>query len=83
MPINNWASDLVKNGALGQIKTVLAPNFVGPFRWTKTSSADVKGPVERWWDIWTDQAELRPGTPSSRWVGPSGGITMAADCVSA
>ena len=30
MPINNWASDLVKNGALGKVHTVLAPNFVGP-----------------------------------------------------
>ncbi len=60
MPINNWASDLVKNGALGKIKTVLAPNFVGPFRWTKTSSKDVKPPVEKWWDLWTNQAELRP-----------------------
>lgn len=60
MPMNNWASDLVKNGALGKCKTVIAPNFVGPFRWTKTSSADVKGPVDPWWDIWTNQAELRP-----------------------
>jgi len=60
MPIDNWASDLVKNGALGKIKTVLAPNFVGPFRWTKTSSKDVKEPVDRWWDIWTNQTELRP-----------------------
>jgi len=60
MPINNWASDLVKNGAIGKIRAVLAPNFVGPFRWTKTSSADVKGPVEPWWDRWTNQAELRP-----------------------
>ena len=33
MPINNWASDLVKNGAIGKIKTVLTPNFVGPDRW--------------------------------------------------
>lgn len=60
MPINNWASDLVKNGALGKIKEVIAPNFVGPERWTKTSSKDVKGPVEPWWDVWTNQAELRP-----------------------
>ena len=60
MPINNWASDLVKNGSLGKIKSVLAPNFVGPFRWTKTSTKDVKGPVEPWWDLWTNQAELRP-----------------------
>ncbi len=60
MPINNWASDLVKNGAIGKIRAVLAPNFVGPFRWTKTTSADVKEPVEPWWDLWTNQAELRP-----------------------
>ncbi|MDZ7615936.1 MAG: gfo/Idh/MocA family oxidoreductase, partial [Patescibacteria group bacterium] len=60
MPMNNWASDLVKNGALGKIRVVEAPNFVGPFRWTKTSSADVKAPVEPWWDAWTSQAELRP-----------------------
>ena len=60
MPLNNWASDLVKNGAVGKILTVLAPNFVGPERWTKTSSADVKGPVDPWWDVWTNQAELRP-----------------------
>ncbi len=59
MPINNWASDLVKNGALGKIRVVEAPDFVGPFRWTKTSSADVIEPVEPWWNAWTDQAELR------------------------
>jgi predicted dehydrogenase len=63
MPINNWASDLVKNGAIGRIKTVLAPNFVGPFQWTKTSAADLHRPVDRWWDIWTNQAELRPLEP--------------------
>ena len=60
MPINNWASDLVKNGALGKVRAVLAPDFVGPFRWTATSSADVQGSVAPWWDEWTNQAELRP-----------------------
>ncbi|QDU58808.1 Gfo/Idh/MocA family protein [Aeoliella mucimassa] len=60
MPINNWASDLVKNGAIGKIKAVLAPNFIGPFVWTKSSNADVQGPVDKWWDVWTNQAELRP-----------------------
>ena len=78
MPINNWASDLVKNGALGKITTVLAPNFVGSFRWTKTSSKDVQGPVDRWWDIWTNQAELRPYSPElhhgwARWWDYDGG----------
>jgi predicted dehydrogenase len=78
MPINNWASDLVKNGSIGKIKAVLAPNFVGPFRWTKTSSADVKGSVEPWWDVWTNQAELRPYDPAlhhgwARWWDYDGG----------
>lgn len=78
MPINNWASDLVKNGAIGKIRVVLAPNFVGPFRWTKTSSADIKGPVEPWWNLWTNQAELRPHDPQlqfgwARWWDYDGG----------
>ena len=60
MPINNWASDLVKNGGIGKVLTVLAPNFIGPIRWTKTSTKDIKQPVQPWWDVWTNQAELRP-----------------------
>jgi predicted dehydrogenase len=60
MPINNWASDLVKNGALGKITSVMAPNFIGPMRWTKTSTKDITKPVDAWWDVWTNQAELRP-----------------------
>ncbi len=58
--MNNWASDLVKNGALGKVKTVIAPDFVGPRRWTETSTASIKEPVAPWWDLWTNQAELRP-----------------------
>ncbi len=60
MPINNWASDLVKNGGIGKVLTVLAPNFISPIRWTKTSTKDIKKPVEPWWDVWTNQAVLRP-----------------------
>ena len=78
MPINNWASDLVKNGKIGKILTVLAPNFVSPFRWTKTSTKDVKQPVDKWWDVWTNQAELRPLDPAlqrgwARWWDYDGG----------
>ncbi len=78
MPLNNWASDLVKNGAIGKVLTVLAPNFVGPFRWTKTSTKDVKSPVDPWWDLWTNQAELRPYDGSlhhgwARWWDYDGG----------
>jgi hypothetical protein len=61
MPINNWASDLVKNGALGKVHTVLAPNFVGPDKWTNQPAQPMpKGGRDDWWDIWTNQAELRP-----------------------
>jgi len=78
MPINNWASDLVKNGTIGKIRAVIAPDFVGPERWTKTSSADLKGSVEPWWDTWTNQAELRPYDPEihrgwARWWDYDGG----------
>lgn len=61
MPINNWASDLVKQGAIGKVKVVLAPNFVGPDRWTpKPAQPLPPGGREGWWDIWTNQAEMRP-----------------------
>ncbi len=61
MPINMWASDLVKNGAIGKIKTVLAPNFVGPVRWDdKPGEPLPKGGRKGWWDTWTNQAVLRP-----------------------
>lgn len=61
IPLNNWASDLVKNGAIGKISTVLAPNFVGPLEWTpKPEEPLPDGGRPDWWDVWTSQAELRP-----------------------
>ena len=61
MPINTWASDLVKNGALGKIKTVLAPNFVGAVKWTGNETEPLpEGGKKGWWDVWTNQAEMRP-----------------------
>jgi predicted dehydrogenase len=61
MPINNWASDLVKNGALGKILTVIAPNFVGPEQWTDQPAQPMPdGGSDNWWDVWTNQAVLRP-----------------------
>lgn len=61
MPINVWASNLVKNGAIGKIKTVLAPNFVGPDIWKPLPGEKMPtGGSDNWWDIWTNQAELRP-----------------------
>ena len=83
IPLNNFASDLVKNGAIGKILTVVAPNFVGPEFWTKSSSADVKGAVDPWWDIWTNQAELRPSARTSTPAGPAGSTMTAAASASA
>lgn len=60
MPMNNWASDLVKNGTIGKIKTVLAPNFVGPICWSEKKPKTMpQGGSPGWWDIWTNQAPLR------------------------
>ncbi|MDP7017634.1 MAG: Gfo/Idh/MocA family oxidoreductase [Pirellulaceae bacterium] len=79
MPINNWASDLVKNGAIGTVHTVLAPNFVGPDNWTGAAAQPLpRGGKEGWWDIWTNQAELRPYHPQihrgwARWRSYDGG----------
>ena len=61
IPLNNWASDLVKNGAIGKIKTVLAPNFISPDAWTPQPGEDMPdGGRADWWDVWTNQSELRP-----------------------
>ncbi len=59
--LNNWASDLVKHGALGKVAEVLAPNFVGPLRWEpKPAEPMPEGGSDNWWDLWTNQAEFRP-----------------------
>ena len=61
IPLNNWASDLVKNGAIGKVKEVLAPNFLGPVRWEPKPAEEMpEGGSDDWWDIWTNQAEYRP-----------------------
>jgi len=61
MPINNWASDLVKNGALGKIHTVIAPNFVGPDLCPDLPAEKMPdGGADDWWDVWTNQAVYRP-----------------------
>lgn len=80
IPLNNWASDLVKNGTLGKVKTVLAPNFVGPVKWPGAEPQDPPdGGSDNWWDLWTNQAEMRPYHPqlhhgwSSWWDYDGGG----------
>ncbi len=61
IPLNNWASDLVKEGAIGEVHTVEACNFVGPAAWEpRPAQEKPSGGTVGWWDIWTNQAPLRP-----------------------
>ena len=62
MPLNNWASDLVKTGALGKVREVLVPNYVGPLEWDNRPGEPMPegGGPDNWWDVWTNQAPLRP-----------------------
>ena len=64
MPINNWASDLVKNGAIGKVHTVQAHNFCSPDPWTnQPAQPKPEGGRGDWWDAWTNQTEMRPYHP--------------------
>jgi predicted dehydrogenase len=70
-PLNNWASDLVRNGALGKVHTVLAPNFVGPSRWTDQPPAKLPdGATGEFWEVWTNQAVMRPYHPELQFGWP-------------
>ncbi len=61
IPLNNWACDLIQKGAIGKVKVVLAPNFIGPGIWEdKPGHTMPEGGSDNWWDIWTNQAPMRP-----------------------
>ncbi len=71
IPLNNWASDLVKKGILGKVHTVLAPNFVGPSKWVDQPAAPMpQGAGRGWWDVWTSQAAMRPYHPQIHYGWP-------------
>ena len=60
--INNFGSDLVRNGAIGRVHTVICPNFIGPeVRGVLSSEAT---PAEMNWDMWCHQTELIPYSPA-------------------
>ena len=56
--INNFGSDLVRNGAIGKVHTVLCPNFIGPERRGDLPAEPV--PAEMNWDMWCHQTDLIP-----------------------
>ena len=60
--INNFGSDLVRNGAIGKVHTVLCPNFIGPELRGELPSEPT--PPEMNWDMWCHQTELIPYSPA-------------------
>jgi len=77
--LNNRASDMVKNGVIGKVHTVLAPNYVGPVKWKPMPPAPMpKDTSANWWDVWTNQAAMRPYHPQihygwAKWWAYDGG----------
>lgn len=59
MPINRHASQLVREGAIGKVHTVIVHNFLGPKKWQPRDTPDDK-PAGLDWDAWCNQTELRP-----------------------
>ncbi|MFW6171081.1 MAG: Gfo/Idh/MocA family protein [Planctomycetota bacterium] len=61
IPLNNYACDLIQAGAIGKVKVVLAPNFIGPDPWEEKPGQPLpEGGPEGWWDVWTNAAPMRP-----------------------
>jgi predicted dehydrogenase len=61
IPLNNYACDLIQDGAIGKVKVVLAPNFIGSDPWVDQPAQPMpEGGPEGWWDVWTNSAPLRP-----------------------
>ena len=56
--INNYGSDLIRNGAIGKVLTVSCPSFLGPISRPQYPSEPT--PPEMNWDLWCSQAELIP-----------------------
>jgi len=56
--INNFGSDLVRNGAIGKVLTVRCPNFPGPR--PRPPLPIEPTPREMNWDFWCNQTELIP-----------------------
>ena len=64
LPLCRWACEQIANGAIGKVKTVIVPNFVGPNEIPDDPkyNLDPKD-CEPWWDVWTNQAKLRARLP--------------------
>jgi predicted dehydrogenase len=61
MPVNRYASELVRSGKIGKVRTVAVCNFLPGLKWTPQPEAEVPEGLD--WDQWCNQTELRPYHP--------------------
>lgn len=61
MPINRYASDLVKTGKIGRIESVVVCNFLPPIAWVPMGERPIPEGLD--WDKWCNQTELRAYHP--------------------
>lgn len=62
MPINQFASRLVREGAIGKIKEVITFNFLPPKDWLPRAGRPIPKGLD--WNEWCGQTELRPYHPT-------------------
>lgn len=58
MPINRYASELVRSGKIGKIKAVRVCNYLPGLVWDSKPEQSVPEGLD--WDAWCNQTELRP-----------------------
>ena len=58
MPIDIFASKLVREGAIGKVHTVIACNYESGKKWVPKPGEPQ--PSDMNWDLWCNQTELRP-----------------------
>jgi predicted dehydrogenase len=58
MPINQFASRQVREGAIGRATEVVACNFWPPYPWIPRAPRPIPAGLD--WDLWCNQTELRP-----------------------
>jgi predicted dehydrogenase len=58
MPINRYASELVRTGKIGKIRSVTVCNYLPGLPWTPQPEQNI--PEGMNWDMWCNQTENRP-----------------------
>ena len=67
MPINRYASNLVRTGKIGKIQSVIVCNYLPGLDWKPQPEQPLPEGMD--WDAWCNQTELRPYHPQlqRRW----------------